>query len=307
MTSRLSFRRRSWFLSFLLLPLICSLIIKEVAEAISEAERLDVRQRWGILGPRASKCWVAEDDHDENDNDNGDDTIVRCASLSSKIRLDYTIHKDSNVNYRIFQKDCKEKFVRGTEPIKTEIMRVSPSTETASIELSIGNTIIPASSSQSPVEFCVRIGMTLPISGGDSMEVNFRETNVAVTYYYRATKYKTKMVDVEEGEEDNDFSENNNINNNDDENTLSTASSSMIRGIRAPRRNSAVYMVVDRIILDPKPLVDGLPINTKMRYPPPEVEVKSLSPTLTFTSTPTGQQKEGPTATNRISKNDDEL
>ena len=296
MTS-LSFRRRSRFLLLLLSLLLSSLIIKEVVEA-GEAERRGLRQRWEIHDPRASKCRVSEDDENDDDNVNhdDDDTTMRC-SLTSKIRLDYTIHKDSNVSYRIFQKGCKEDFIRGTEPFKMGAMLLSPSTGTASIELFTPNNMnIPLSSP--PVEFCIRMGLQMSIEqGGRSTEVNFRETNVAVDFYYRAKKNKTKMMGEEE--DMGNFFENKNNSSSDNASTTSTSSV-----VRAPQRNSAVYLVVDKVTIESIAPI-GAEINTKVgSLPRPAVEENSLSPTSTSTSTTMGQQREV-SANNRIHKGDE--
>jgi len=161
-------------------------------------------KRWDISDPRAIKCEEGT-----------------CNDPSSSIRLEYTIHKQSKyAKYRIFEKDCKEEFdeepVRGNTPSGTETvdkdidpftaMSFSPrsndddDTTTASVEFS---PVIASLSSWSSwwknikkkmhdddpnnadgrtIEFCIRMSLWTS-SESNAIQVNFRETDVAVTYY----------------------------------------------------------------------------------------------------------------------------
>jgi hypothetical protein len=196
----LSFRRRSW-LSFLLnlLPL-CSLQ--------SIVNGVDLKNAWDISGPTSKKC-LAEDDVDILPTDSAVNSTI-CDDSSSVIRLDYTIHKNAkHPKYQIFQKECQEEFEAGTEPIRGIMspdednriaLSVSPTSDgydtvTALLEVRLTKDSLSSSwwrrlsnteKQQHTIEFCVRMGLWLPPEAG-KMEVNFRETNVAVTFNKKAS------------------------------------------------------------------------------------------------------------------------
>jgi hypothetical protein len=197
--TNLSFRRRSR-LSFLLkLLLLCSLQ--------SIVNGVDLKNLWDISDTTGKKC-LAEDDVDILRTDSAVNG-TSCDDSSSVIRLDYTIHKNAKYpKYKIFQKECDEEFEAGTEPMRGIMspdednmiaLSVSPASDvdetvTASLELRVTNDSLSSSwwrrlsnteEQQKTIEFCVRMGLWLPPAAG-RMEVNFRETNVAVTFNKKA-------------------------------------------------------------------------------------------------------------------------
>mmetsp|Transcript_21821 Transcript_21821/g.24376 ORF Transcript_21821/g.24376 Transcript_21821/m.24376 type:complete len:266 (-) Transcript_21821:156-953(-) len=184
------------------------LLLKSPLKGEGEDDDLFVK-RWEISDPRATICEEGT-----------------CTDPSSSIRLEYTIHKQAkDAKFRIFKKDCEEEFddgtepVRGTTPSSKEIvnkdidpftaMSLSPNEDddstTASVEFS---PVIASLSLWSSwwkdakkkilddddgrtKEFCIRMSLWTS-SKSDAMEVNFRETVVAVTYY--DTKDKDNMT-----------------------------------------------------------------------------------------------------------------
>jgi len=163
----------------------------------------DMRNTWNIEGPDGKKC-LAEGDVDNVSSPDIPVNDTVCESESSVIRLNYTIGKTVEYpKYQIFQKDCKEVFVAGTEPIQgimspdddnTTALSMSPSLDghdnkIASLELRLTKASLPSfwkalaqrlSNTGQTVEFCIRMGLWLDL-GQEKMEVNFRETNVVLT------------------------------------------------------------------------------------------------------------------------------
>jgi len=169
-------------------------------------------KRWEISDPRATICEEGT-----------------CTDPSSSVRLEYTIHKQAkDAKFRIFKKDCEEEFddgtepVRGTTPSSKEIvnkdidpftaMSLSPNEDDDSTTASVEFSPVIASLSLWSLwsswwkdakkkilddddgrtkEFCIRMSLWTS-SKSDAMEVNFRETVVAVTYY--DTKDKDNMT-----------------------------------------------------------------------------------------------------------------
>uniref|UniRef100_A0A7S0XK33 Uncharacterized protein n=1 Tax=Pseudo-nitzschia delicatissima TaxID=44447 RepID=A0A7S0XK33_9STRA len=173
-----SFRRRSWLSVFLKIFALYSLQCT--------ANVLDLKNKWDIQGPEAKICGA---------------TV--CDNSSSVIRLDYTIHKNAQFpKSRIFQKGCKEEFEAGTEPVlggvspdednRIDLTKSAASdgldTVTASLDIRLTEDSLKSSwwqkfayseNQQKTVEFCIRMGLWLPPQAG-KVEVNFRETNIAV-------------------------------------------------------------------------------------------------------------------------------
>ena len=158
---------------------------------------------WDIQGPEGKIC------RSERDNDvpssEGEIETATCDNSSSIIRLDYTIHKNAKYPmYRIYRKDCQEEFEAGTEivfgsisPDEDKRMNLSTSASpddndhvTASLEILLAEGSLTKSwwerltfyvYQEKTVDFCVRTGLWLPPQAGKT-EVNFRETNIAVTF-----------------------------------------------------------------------------------------------------------------------------
>mmetsp|Transcript_19810 Transcript_19810/g.22859 ORF Transcript_19810/g.22859 Transcript_19810/m.22859 type:complete len:265 (-) Transcript_19810:149-943(-) len=158
-------------------------------------------KRWEISDPRATICEEGT-----------------CTDPSSSIRLEYTIHKQAkDAKFRIFKKDCEEEFDDGTEPVRATttplskeivnkdidpftVMSLSPNEDddstTASVEFSpviaslslwsswwkdVRKKILNDDDGRT-IEFC--IGMSVWTSSkSDAIEVNVRETNIALTFY----------------------------------------------------------------------------------------------------------------------------
>jgi len=202
----LSFRRRSWLPFLLKLLPLCSLQ--------SIVNGVDLKNAWDILDATSKKC-LAEDDVDILPTDSAVNSTV-CGDSSSVIRLDYTIHKAAKYpKYQIFQKECDEEFEAGTEPMRGIMspdednriaLSISPAsddeTATASLEVRVTNDSLSSSwwrrlsdteKQQKTIEFCVRMGLWLPPAAG-KIEVNFRETNVAVTFNKKASSEHDSYV-----------------------------------------------------------------------------------------------------------------
>jgi len=156
----------------------------------------DLKNIWDIQGPELKKCRNTGSD---------DDSI--CNHSSSAIRLDYIIHKRNKyAKYRIFQKECAEAFDAGTEPVRGSKMipgrdnlfslTLSPPTGDEDDKILASLEIRPTDDALTPswwqrltsnanqeqtIEFCIRMGLWLPPEAG-GMEVNFRETNIALQY-----------------------------------------------------------------------------------------------------------------------------
>lgn len=190
----LSLRRRSW-LSFL----FC--FLQHLYSRDSFANGFDLRKLWDIQGPDGKKC-LTQAEVDIVPTGGAINSTV-CEDSASIARLDYTIHKNAKYpKYQIFQKECKEEFTAGTEPIRGTkspdednkiALSVSPASDdvdtvTASLEILLTEDSLTSSwwrqltnteKQQQTIQFCVRMGLWLPPEAG-KMEVNFRETNVAV-------------------------------------------------------------------------------------------------------------------------------
>mmetsp|Transcript_31459 Transcript_31459/g.52515 ORF Transcript_31459/g.52515 Transcript_31459/m.52515 type:complete len:275 (-) Transcript_31459:250-1074(-) len=177
--------------------------------------RASLEDRWKIEGPRTT-------DLSSSSNNNND-----CATCSSPLvfPLEYTINRHVKyARYRIFQKDCTEEFEEGKEPVKGSgdaikdkeggngpfySMTLKPDRENPDDQIAVVEFMpIDVSSSwweslfwwnqkqQSQpdvIEFCIRMGLWLPPEAGE-VEVNFRETNVKVTF-----QDKTALTTTEDG------------------------------------------------------------------------------------------------------------
>jgi len=165
-------------------------------------------KRWEISDPRATICEEGT-----------------CTDSSSSVRLEYTIHElAKDVKFRILKKDCEEEFDEGTEPVRSttpsskEIVNkdidpftvsLSPNDDddstTASVEFSpviaslslwsswwedVKKKILNDDDGRA-IEFCICMSVWTS-SKSDAIEVNVRETNVAVTFY--DTKDKDNMT-----------------------------------------------------------------------------------------------------------------
>ena len=181
-------------------------------------------ERWEIVGPHAMKCPQSGSDTivkatEKTAQDSSSSSSI-CSDPTSAIRLEYSISKLTKygeAKYRIKKKDCDEDFASGTEPVRGitsqnkdntkkgnepfSLMSLSSESDndgsiTASVELSLANASSPSLLSwlwsktkkvqddgNRTVEFCIRMSLWLPQPGGD--EVNFRESNVAVTLAQR--------------------------------------------------------------------------------------------------------------------------
>jgi len=195
----------------------CIFLLLILLRSPLKGEGTDLVKRWEISDPRATICEEGT-----------------CTDSSSSLRLEYTIHEQSkHAKFRIFKNDCEEGFDDGTEPVRAttpsgkEIvnkdsdpftaMSLSPNEDddstTASVEFS---PVIASLSLWSSwwkdvkkkmlddddgrtIEFCIRMSLWTS-SKSDAMEVNFRETVVAVTYY------DTKEKDNKSKEKDDDVS-----------------------------------------------------------------------------------------------------
>jgi hypothetical protein len=180
---------------------------------------------WDIQDPEGKICL--------SEGDNGivptESTTNRttCGNSSSVIRLHYAIHKNADYpSYRIFQKECEEEFEAGTEPIvgsmpPDEDKRINLSKSatsdldervTASLEILLADGSLTSpwwrrltsnEEQEKTIEFCIRMGLWLPPQAG-KMEVNFRETNVAMIFEKEANGerdgYVVKSVVLEQKE-----------------------------------------------------------------------------------------------------------
>lgn len=190
-----SFRRRSWLFVVSIILFCCSLRCR--------ADPGQLESLWNIQDPEAKICRA----RGELDNLPPNSTITSkiCDNRSSVIQMEYTIHQNAKFpKYKIFQKDCQAEFEDGTEQVKSS---VSPDEDgrfdlaktagssggdsvTASLEILLAEGSLKTSwwqlltfSEREPqtIEFCIHMGLWLPPQAG-KMEVNFRDTNVAVTF-----------------------------------------------------------------------------------------------------------------------------
>lgn len=186
----ISFRMLSWISLFVFCSLQCA--------ANGGLEKL-----WDIKGPEGKLC-RSGGENGVLSSEGAFETML-CDDSSSIMRLDYTIHKNMKFPmYRIFKKDCTEEFDEGREPILGSMSpdedkrmnlstSASPSNEesvTASLEILLAEGALTKSwwqrltfylYEEQTVEFCVRTGLWLPPQAGKT-EVNFRETNIAITF-----------------------------------------------------------------------------------------------------------------------------
>ena len=197
--SFLSQRRRWFYLIATLLSLCC---LQSIA-ADDATDRLR-RNQWDIINPTGKKC-LAKSNAKDASSFSSDRNSTACEDSSSAIRMEYKIHKNVKYpKYELFRKHCKERYETGAEPVRgfgspdeINLNPLSLSSEfdnddfvaTASIEILPIKDNLPSSwwdrlsntkKRQHTVEFCVRMGTWL--SPEINMEVNFRETNVIVTF-----------------------------------------------------------------------------------------------------------------------------
>eukprot|EP00536_Pseudo-nitzschia_multiseries_P003313 jgi/Psemu1/301875/fgenesh1_kg.50_\ len=173
---------------------------------------------WDIINPIGKKCLVGNDaKEDQSSNDDTHSTV--CEDASSAIRMEYKIHKNAKYpKYQLYQKECGERFEIGTEPVRGTTspdtdhripLSMSPGLDgedfvTASIELLPNKDYLSPSwfqrltsteKQQLTVEFCVRMSLwTAPDRG--NVEVNFRDTNVVITFNTTATNNNDNGRDI---------------------------------------------------------------------------------------------------------------
>jgi len=200
-------------MNILIRPSSCIFLLLLLLRSPLKGEGNDLLvKRWEISDPRATICEEGT-----------------CTDSSSSVRLEYTIHKQAkDAKFRIFKKDCEEEFDDGTEPVRGTtpsskeivnkdidpftVMSLSPNEDDDSTTASVEFSPVIASFSLWSLwsswwkdakkkilddddgrtkEFCIRMSLWTS-SKSDAMEVNFRETVVAVTYY--DTKDKDNMT-----------------------------------------------------------------------------------------------------------------
>lgn len=174
------------------------------SKAADDATDLLRRNQWDIINPTGKKC-LAKIDAKDVTFGSIDPNSTACEDSSSALRMEYKIHKNIKYpKYELFRKDCEERYETGTEPVRgsaspdeNNLSSLSLSSEsdnddivaTASIEILIIKDNLPSSwwdrltnskKRQHTVEFCVRMGTWLPPE--INMEVNFRQTNIIVTF-----------------------------------------------------------------------------------------------------------------------------
>jgi len=211
-------------MNILIRPSSCIFLLLLLLKSPLKGEGVDLVKRWEISDPRAIIC--------EEGTCNDPLSSIRLEYTINK--------QAKYAKYRIFEKDCEEEFDDGTEPVRgttpsgKEIlnkdidpftaMSLSPEsnedddTTTASAEFSpviaslsswsswwkdikkkMRDDDDPNSADKRTIEFCIRMSLWTS-SKSDAMEVNFRETVVAVTYY------DTKDKDNKTEEKDDDVS-----------------------------------------------------------------------------------------------------
>lgn len=193
--------------------------LQSIAEGSDSVSAL--RNAWDIDGPNGIRCLGKGIDSTKS-SDSGIGNSIACEDSSSVLRMEYNIHKNAKYpKARIYQKDCNDQFEAGTAPIQATVLPeengtvdllslpLSTRSDTddaaiASIEiLPNKDFFVPSwwqrfASSEKPeynVEFCIRMGLWLAPEAGN-LEVNFRETNVSITFVKISTD-KTSGNDYE--------------------------------------------------------------------------------------------------------------
>lgn len=204
--------RLPWALAFIVTFFVLSLFVSIVVEA-------GLGEVWKIENPTARWHFsTSSDNGDPGEFSSSSSSSTSSPSSPLFFQLEYAVSDRAKVaRYRIFQKGCREEYKLGREPVLARGPLVLPSTTTTpttegdnlqgtaeimkavpkspmyspTFQPSLTNPkeqivvvrleVPKVRSSQSVVEFCVRLGLFLPPAAGDT-EVNFRETDVTLTF-----------------------------------------------------------------------------------------------------------------------------